>query len=102
MSVAERRDAVCPVLLDAAVSSHTDVKRIDEPRHYCQDLFAGKAVERNMFVSYPPKLRHIHAKTLDLGKLFSLLRLGKFWMINILEPTACVDTYRLQLTSGRR
>src|SRR5471030_913207 len=55
-----------------------------------------------MLIGYLAKQRHIFAKLLDAGKFLSLLRVGKFRIVNILEPSTCVDTHRLEFAARRR
>jgi len=53
-----------------------------------------------MFVSYPAKLGHIFTEGFDPLKFLSLLLFGKFGMVDILQPPACIDPDCLELSSG--
>src|SRR5215217_5250127 len=64
--ILECGDAVRLVVADAFLGADAKVKRIDQPHHHGQYLFARESVQSEMFVRDLSKLGEMLAKTLNL------------------------------------
>src|SRR5690349_6656808 len=95
MIVLQSRDAVGTIPPHAALGADTEVKRIDQPDHDREHLFAREAVEHDVLVRHLAQPRQVLAESLDLCEFAALLSCGEHRMITILNAPRRIDADRL-------
>ena len=100
MFILKRGYAVGLVVAGTVFGTNAEVKRVDEPHHYCQHFFFGKTVECDVTISRTAEAWKILAKLFDLGKFSTLLFFREFGVVKILDPTCRVHSNSLNAAAG--